>query len=102
MICPECKKLGLKSKIFIGLSYTTALNGSQFFDEEGRFHDHDPNTTTTSYSCSNGHSWIVKSNKKCWCGWPNNLKTAEEFIRLNSKDKKDVKNEETKESYKII
>lgn len=67
MICPECEKLGLKSMVFVGSSTITCLMYQHFYDEEGREHFHDPNMTTTHYSCSNGHSWIDQSRNKCWC-----------------------------------
>lgn len=55
--CPECKKKGLKSKVYIGSMTSTLMAGSQYYDEEGNYHYNDPNHTTTYYSCSNGHKW---------------------------------------------
>lgn len=49
----------------------TLLNCTPFYDEQGRHHYHDSNTTTSGYECSNGHNWVVKSKPSCWCGWPN-------------------------------
>lgn len=57
MKCPECKKLGLKSKVYVGASSTTLLAFTPYYDEEGNYHHNDPNVITTSYTCSNGHSW---------------------------------------------
>ena len=62
MKCPECEKLGLKSKIFVGASSSTLLAAMPYYDEEGNYHYNDLNTTSTSYTCSNGHSW-TESNK---------------------------------------
>lgn len=70
MICPQCKEQGLKSMVYPGPSRTTLLYCQPFYDEKGKYHDHDMNTTTTSYQCSNGHSWEEKNKKSCWCGWP--------------------------------
>jgi hypothetical protein len=58
--CPECQKLGLKSKVFIGGCTSTLLNcGSGYYDEDGDYHPPDPcNTTTCEYTCSNGHTWM--------------------------------------------
>jgi len=70
MICLECKKKGLKSQVYPGVSSTTLLYCQPFYDEKGRYHDHDANTTTTEYSCSNGHKWVEKTTGSCWCGWP--------------------------------
>ena len=70
MICPECKRQGLKSRVYVGTSSVTLMYSAPFYDEEGKYHDHDPNTRTTSYSCSNGHKWVESSCGSCWCGWP--------------------------------
>ncbi|GAH86400.1 unnamed protein product [marine sediment metagenome] len=61
MRCPECEKNGLKSKVYVGTSSTTLLASYPYYDEEGNYHCDDPNTITTSYSCSNGHSWSESS-----------------------------------------
>ena len=74
MFCPGCKEQGLKSKIYVGASTTTLLGFTPFYDEEGNYHCHDPNTITTSYSCSNGHRWQEYSWGECWCGWSNKEK----------------------------
>jgi len=74
MICPECKKQGLKSMVFPGSSSTTLMYCQPFYDPEGQYHHHDSNITTTEYECSNGHQWTEKTSGTCWCGWPNNKK----------------------------
>lgn len=71
MKCPECQRLGLKSKVFPGSSSRTLMYCPPFYDKEGRFHDHDRNISATDYSCSNGHKWIKESSSSCWRGWPN-------------------------------
>jgi len=38
---------------------------SPYYDEDGVYHHHDTNITTSSYSCSNGHEWTTKSRGKC-------------------------------------
>ena len=68
MICPECAKEGKTSCVYPGGSTSTLLMYSHFFDEQGREHFHDPNWTTTHYSCSNGHRWTEEDRPKCWCG----------------------------------
>ncbi len=68
--CPGCKKQGLKSKVYPGLSSTTLAYYPPFYDEEGNYHNHDGNTTTTEYTCSNGHKWTEETTGSCWCGWP--------------------------------
>jgi len=70
MICPVCTKKRLKSKVYPGISLTTLMYFPPFYDEEGKFHDHDNNRITTNYACSNGHQWTEKITRSCWCGWP--------------------------------
>lgn len=71
MICEECKKTGLKSFVYPGMSTSTLMHSAPFFDQDGTRHDHDSNTSETSYSCSNKHHWVVRRGpRKCWCGWP--------------------------------
>ena len=72
MICPECQKLGLKSKAYPGWTTCTAMYCQPFYDEEGELHHHDMNTTSTQYSCSNGHNWAENIKGTCWCGWDGN------------------------------
>jgi hypothetical protein len=72
MICKECQKQQLKSRVYGGDSgMITLLGYSFYYDEEGNPHSHDPNTTTYYLKCSNGHAWIERSYYKCWCGWTN-------------------------------
>jgi len=69
MLCPECKKQGLKSCVYEGISTTTCIGYTAYYDESGFYHNHDPNVTTTEYRCSNGHTWVERSTPHCWCGW---------------------------------
>lgn len=69
MICPTCASEGQKSRVYPGASFTTAMGAHQFYDEDGRYHFHDPNTAYTQYRCSNGHSWQETSRAPCpTCG----------------------------------
>ena len=70
VICPQCKEAGLKSEVYPGAGRTTLMGWQPYYDEEGKYHSHDPNTTTIHFQCSNGHSWIEKKHNSCWCGWP--------------------------------
>ena len=71
MICPECAKVGMTSRVYPGVGSQTLVYYPPFYDEQGRYHDHDRNTTTTDYTCSNGHVWAeARMPEKCWCGWP--------------------------------
>ena len=67
MKCPECVAEGKKSRVTVGMGYQTAMYCAPFYDEEGRFHNHDPNATTTGYTCSNGHRWQETTRSRCWC-----------------------------------
>lgn len=69
MICPTCKEAGEKSTVYPGMSTSTCLFCQPFYDEDGKYHDHDRNIVSTSYSCSNGHNWGVSTPRTCWCGW---------------------------------
>lgn len=73
MKCPECQKDGEKSKVYVPTCGMRTLMGWQsFWDEDGNYHSHDLNTTTTIYSCSRGHEWTVKSKDPCQvpgCEW---------------------------------
>lgn len=70
MICQQCKDAKATSKVHAGSSMITNAGYSAYYDEKGHHHRHDSNITTTDYTCSNGHSWQVKTSEKCWCGWP--------------------------------
>lgn len=70
MICEACKKEGLKSRVYEGAGFTTAMHCPSFYDEEGKSHTHDSNVTSWTYSCSNGHRWETRESGSCWCGWP--------------------------------
>lgn len=64
MKCPECVKEGARSTMTPGgFSTTTCMAFSPgHFDEDGKWVAHrDPNITTTGYTCSRGHRWMVQS-----------------------------------------
>jgi len=65
MKCPQCIKEGKRSKVYVGLSVTTTAGTESYYDEDGNFHFHDPNVTTTQYNCSNGHKWEENSRNEC-------------------------------------
>lgn len=69
MLCPECRKKGLRSVVTVLGNSVTLMFVNSFYDEEGRRHDHDTNTRTTAYTCSNGHRWREQRREPCWCGW---------------------------------
>ena len=71
MICEVCRKEGKTSKVFSGMGSVTLAYCPPFYDEKGKYHNHDSNITTTNCHCSNGHHWVEKNQNVCWCGWPN-------------------------------
>ena len=59
-ICEECEREGKKYSVKEPSCGMTTLMGISpgYWDEEGEYHpSHNPNTTTFTYRCSNGHSW---------------------------------------------
>lgn len=70
VVCAACREEGLTSRVNVGLAYATLLGYVAFHDESGRHHTHDPNVTTTDYTCTRGHTWSTKTRRPCWCGWP--------------------------------
>lgn len=80
MICPRCKELGLKSKIYDSGS-TTVMCCPAYYDEDGKYHVHDTNMSTTTMSCSNGHRLMVTLGRSCPnCDWGNKGKVvAQEY-----------------------
>lgn len=69
LICPVCESQNLKSTVRDLGSWQTLMYCSPYYDEEGNYHHHDYNETRTSYLCSNGHDFVIKSYKRCSCGW---------------------------------
>ena len=62
-ICPECKKLGQKSTVYQGVAYSTLLASTAHYDESGKYHYNDPNTTTICYECSKGHGFSTANGR---------------------------------------
>ena len=71
MAAPKCPEDGCTAtRIYPGMSSATLIS-SQPYWEDGKYHYHDLNTTTTNYGCGAGHSWTVKSKASCpSCGFP--------------------------------
>ena len=61
MKCPQCQKEGKRSRVSVGPSSTTLMSVHSYYDEDGKFFQDDPNITTTSYSCSEGHSGTLRT-----------------------------------------
>ena len=60
--CPVCIEEGKKSTVIPGVWNTTLMYcGSGHYDENGQFHPPDDcNTSSATFTCSNGHSFGVK------------------------------------------
>lgn len=71
MICKECQAQGLKSTITLNFNIATAAHYPAYYDENGLYHNHDWNKTTSCHTCSNGHDINIVQYKSCWCGWTN-------------------------------
>lgn len=65
MKCPECEKPGLKSTLREVGGFSTAMYCEPWYDEDGNYHNHDLNTHTSHYTCSNGHRLAVSKTPKC-------------------------------------
>lgn len=63
--CPVCQDKNLKSMVYPGHGFSTAMYCQPYYDEDGNYHHHDLNTHSFSYKCSLGHSWKVISGNKC-------------------------------------
>jgi hypothetical protein len=69
MRCPTCEAAGQKSRVYPGMTSTTCMGSQRYWDEEGVYHCHDPNTTSQRFSCSNGHVWGKSTTYECpGCG----------------------------------
>ena len=62
VFCPVCQEKGLESCVYVGTSSTTLLYYQPWYDEDGVYHNENPNTITTYYSCSQGHEWYEMHN----------------------------------------
>lgn len=66
MRCYYCMDEGKKSTLTeLGCMSTLMGGGQQYWDEDGKPHRHDPNTTTTNYRCSEGHQYKEKIRGAC-------------------------------------
>lgn len=69
MICPQCIKEGTTSTVVNEGTMTTLMGYIDWYDEQGKYHDHDDNTRTSYCKCSNGHEFEYRQENSCWCGW---------------------------------
>lgn len=72
MKCPECVKEGQKSTVRVRPMASTLMYSNDYYDEDGRWHSHDPNWFSRSYRCSRGHEWGTSIRGTCpvdGCDW---------------------------------
>jgi len=68
-ICEKCVEAKQKYSVTEPMSGMTTLMcpAPGRWDEEGNYHEgFDPNTTTYTYTCSNGHSWDETTYNITW------------------------------------
>ena len=71
MKCPFCVEAGLRSTIHTsGYGAVTLMGHHTFYDEDGKYHSHDPNWRSQSYSCSNLHVWYRSTRGGCCANDP--------------------------------
>jgi len=57
--CPVCRAHEMRSVVQEYGCVSTLLSSTAYYDTAGRFHLHDPNSTTCDYRCSRGHWFRV-------------------------------------------
>ena len=65
MKCPECDEAGDRSVVYVGGGISTEVASQPFYDEDGVYHNHDPNWHRTEYHCSKGHWWTMSRKGGC-------------------------------------
>jgi hypothetical protein len=63
--CPICEREGRESTVRVGPSTVTLAYCAPFYGQDGAYHHHDTNTTTTQLACSNGHAFLEKRRSRC-------------------------------------
>lgn len=69
VLCPECEKTGEKSIVYTHGISSTLMGWKPYYDQNGDYHDHDPNKKSEHFTCSKGHIFDIDHTHKCWCGW---------------------------------
>jgi hypothetical protein len=65
MKCPICETEGRLSKLRIYHCPVTDACTHEFYDPNGDYHWHNPNSRARVLTCSNGHKTIHVSSTKC-------------------------------------
>lgn len=67
MKCPKCESENQVSKLYPQGSYETLAGTHSYYDEEGKYHSHNSNKTTSIYVCSNRHQFRIDRINKSFC-----------------------------------
>lgn len=78
VFCPVCQEKGMSSVVYVGGTLGTLMYSQPYYDEEGIYHYDDPNTYTTSYSCSKGHEWSISRSGNIDKEWLSIQKNTED------------------------
>lgn len=84
MRCPNCTETGAAHTVTQGAERSTMVRHGGHWDAQDVYHDHNPNTYTNSYTCSNGHAWTqARPSVPCpakGCPWkgPNPLTAGQQ------------------------
>ena len=65
MKCPKCEEEGKRSRVYDKGGTSTLMYCTPYYDEEGVYHNHDSNTITHYYECSEGHKFRTKGTGTC-------------------------------------
>lgn len=70
LTCPKCVEEKLTSKVYYdGTSGTGIAPPRPYWDEEGRYHEHNPNVYKHAFRCSRQHFWMQEERLPCpTCG----------------------------------
>ena len=72
MKCPTCVAEGVRSRLTISPGMTTLMYSAPYYDEDGIYHSHDPNTTSFGWQCTEGHKGNSERGTRCpSCDWGN-------------------------------
>lgn len=63
--CPQCIESGQRSKVYDQGGSTWAMGWSPYYDEDGQYHAHNPNSVQVAYKCTNDHTFQRVYEKPC-------------------------------------
>ena len=70
MKCLTCVSEGKQSRLTVHPGMTTLIYAAPYYDEDGEYHNHDPNITSYGWNCSEGHSGNGSRRERCpGCDW---------------------------------